>query len=123
MAQQPIANLEGGLAVRNAINGNFTELYAAITLPLKLPGINANAIQAIPANTLLWVILIQWVSGAPTVSIGTTGGGTEIMNPTLIVDLAQALPQLPFINAGTVYITITGVGVVNVSMIAIKNIF
>jgi len=128
MAQQIINNLEQAPAVRAALNGNFTELYGAIPLPVKLPNQAANTNYPIPPNTLIQFILIQWAEGDPVLRIGTTAGGNEIMDDTPItVDMAQdPLPvniMRPIgVDGIQLYFTIAG-GNVNLSLFMLKNIF
>jgi len=128
MAQQLIQNLESGQDARNAINGNFTELYGAVNLPIKFPNQSANWQYPIAPNTLINAIFVQWSFGDPVIRIGYTPGGNEIIDDTPItVDMAQdPLPvdvKRPIgVDGSQLYFTIAG-GNVNVSMLSILNLF
>jgi hypothetical protein len=108
MAQQTINNGDSGLTVRNGLNSMFTELYASILIPIKAQGVNANRIQAIPLNTFVAGISLSATSGAPTVNIGTTPGGSDLLPATLIGNSQIVLPQLYFQAAGNIYFTVSG---------------
>lgn len=92
----------------NVINGNFTELYANLPQVTKLPGVIANTIQAIDADTMVSLIAMSGTAGAPIVRIGITPNGTEILPDTAIgnnqpVDANQYFPA-----AGSIYFTVAG---------------
>jgi hypothetical protein len=113
MSQQTVNNGDTGLNARNKINGNFTELYGAIVQPLKLPGVSANTTQAINANTFIQSISLSATSGTPTIRIGTTANGTDVMLDTKPGSFTQTTIQRYFSAAATLYITVTG-GTVNI---------
>lgn len=124
MAQQILPNLESAVGARGIINGNFTELYGALPLPIKAPGLAANSQIQIPAGSFLWYMFITPVSGDVTISIGTTPGGTELMDATELLQFISLKPELPCPNVTNIYITITaGAGEFNVSAILIQNAF
>ena len=96
------------------INAMFTEVYAAISVPLVLKNQSGSITVAIPAKTNISNIYISTVSGSPTVSCGTSGiGSTEIfanLTPTVPIIVQQF-----FVNSTTLYITIVG-GIVNIQI-------
>lgn len=126
MAQQIILNGESGLDVRNALNDMFAELYGLVLgyTPIKLTNVIANTIQAIPGNTLVAQIALIATSGTPTIRIGTTPNGIEIMDDTVIDGTDQQLLQVQeyFLTAGNLYITFTsGSGALNIRIDVIYN--
>lgn len=124
MAQQVINNGESGLNVRNAINGNFTELYNNLLLPIKIPAINSNTNQAIASNVFITMISIARVSGACTLRIGTSPNGEELMSDTVIDQFYQVVTNFYSASASTIYFTFSGsAGVINVRMDVISNYF
>jgi len=124
MAQQIINNGDSGLIAREKINGNCTELYGALVLPLKLPGMSANANQAIAANNLIVVISVTPVTGTPTLRIGITPNGQEILLDTLINKFTKVQADQYFSASGTVYFTFSGsAGEINVRMDILNNYF
>lgn len=122
MAQQLIINGEGGLDARNAINGNFTELYGALTFPIKLGALSANAEQQILANTVVTTIWFNPTAGAPSVSIGTTGGGQQILPVTAIGAVTPISLLELFADTTTLFFTITG-GTVEITILIVPNLF
>jgi hypothetical protein len=80
--------------------------------------------QAIPANTLINAISLQPFSGTPTVRIGITDGGNEIMDDTVISGFIRITPAY-FCGADTIlYITQTlNNGIVNMRVDVSKNYF
>lgn len=123
MAQQLITNNEKGLNVRGAINGNFTELYGAVVLPVKLLGLNANAEQQVLANTYIREILVDLVAGTPTICIGTTPAGTDILDVTDITQFLPIIVTRKFSDLGIIYITFSNAGTINVAILQVPNIF
>lgn len=122
MAQQTINNGDTGLAVRTALNGMFGELYGALVIPLKLTGVNANTNQDIPDNTFLQDIFISATVGTPTLRIGTTPNGTDIMPDTAPGSFSQVSVQQYIATATTLYITISG-GTVNIRFGVLNNFY
>jgi hypothetical protein len=120
-----INNGDSGLIVRNALNAMFTELYNNINPPLKLPASTGNPEAAIPANSLVTMILMRptpGASGTPTVSIGSTGGGTDIFDATAITTFAIVNYNEYFYDGANIYFTITG-GTVDIVIFTIPNLF
>eukprot|EP01037_Dinobryon_pediforme_P011474 gene11474-11570_t len=116
LADYPANNASVGLTARTSINGNFTELYNALQVPIKLPGVNANIIQAIGANTMVSGIAISPISGGPvTLRIGITANGEEILADTPINQFQPINAMEYFLAAGNLYFTFTsGAGVLNI---------
>jgi hypothetical protein len=123
MARVNIDNGESGLNVRNALNNMFTELYGSITVPVKIPGISANSTYIVPADSFVGVISATTASGTPTLRIGTTPNGQEIMADQLVGTLAQAMPNEYFAADTILYFTITGGGTVNIRMDILNDYF
>lgn len=125
MAQQIINNGDSGLTTRNNLNSMFTEIYGAIVVPLKIPGINANTTQVIAANTYIEAISIAAANGSPTLRIGTTPNGTDIMPDTAIGASQSVSVQLYCANSTTLYFTLTGTGSpsVNVRIDTLNNYY
>ncbi len=120
MAQQYIFLDQTGLSALNVLNQNFTELYGAITLPIKIPGISSNVDVIIPANTFIPFIFLTAVSGNPIVNIGLTPDGGEILPTYAISPFLPVQAQQYFLGAGNLYFTITG-GEVNIRIDVIYN--
>lgn len=110
MAQTTINNGDSGLNVRTALNSMFSELYSGIDVPLKIKNVIANTTQAIPANSFILSIFSIAVAGTtPTVRIGTTPNGTEIMGDTVLNNQPTEVALQEYFSADTTfYITIGG---------------
>lgn len=124
MAQQLIENSESGLDVRNALNSMFTEIYGLLSgqQPIKIQGASANFSQAILANTYIVDMQVRPLSGTPTLRVGLTPNGQEIMDDTVINAAQAVVIQLYFANAGLLYFTWTsGSGQVNIRINIISN--
>jgi len=125
MAQQIISDGESGLASRNAINANFTELYAINNVAIKQPGITGNLNQTIDANTFVQFITIFPVAGTPVIRIGTTPNGVDLMDDTLIDNSQSYYPvqvQQYFLATGTIYFTFTsGSGTIDIRIDILKD--
>lgn len=114
MSQQIINNGDSGLIVRNGLNNMFTEIYASLIFPIKANGVTANTNVPIPADTFVQRISVVPTSGTPTIRIGTTANGTDIMPDTVINGFQQSLIQEYFASLGYLYITFTtGSGTLN----------
>ena len=123
MAQQTILNGQSGLVVRNALNAMFAELYAAIVTPIKLAGVSVNATQAIPANTFIQDIALTATSGSPTIRLGTTPNGTDIM-PDTVIGNSQIVETLLYCqNLTTIYISHSGSGTVSLRFDVLYNYY
>lgn len=122
MSQTFINNNDPGLDVRNTLNFMFTEIYASIIVPIKIPGVNLNTVQTIPFNTWLNQIIVATTAGGPTLRIGTTANGTELCDDTLVGAYFRIPAGLYFPNNQDIYFTISG-GVINVRIDVIPNYF
>ena len=123
MPQVIINNGDSGLVTRNNLNNMFTELYTSVAVPIKLENLAANASQAIVANTYVYQVSLNKVSGSPIVRIGTTPNGTDILGDTTVGAIDQSLIQQYFGSASTFYITFTASCVVNVRFDVVNNFF
>lgn len=122
MPLQNIANGESGLNVRNALNAMLAELYGSILVPLKNPGVSGNISVPIPAGSVILMIVIQPVSGAPVIKVGTTGGGNDVLDTTNVVQTVPIMGPIPVDNATTYYFTLSG-GEVNISVLAFTSFY
>jgi hypothetical protein len=113
MAQQIINNGESGLVVRNKLNLMFAELYGALVLPLKLPGINTNTQQVISADSFVQSIYISSTIGNPSIRIGITPNGEEILPEIQPGSFTQVTVEQYFSGDTNFYISISG-GTVNI---------
>jgi hypothetical protein len=98
-----ISNGDTGLVVRNGVNNNFSFLFE--NQPYQNENVNASFSVAFPANTYLPSIAVTNVSGFPTVAIGTTAGGTDILEMTTINQFTLITFQSYFLNSVTIYFT------------------
>lgn len=118
--QKYVTNGESGLASRNTINQNFTELYGSLVIPIKL-SITSNQTQAISANTYITQITLVPVGGTPSLDIGTTNGGGEILPDMAITGFTPIVVQQYFPTAALLYFNLSGIGSVNVRIDYIPN--
>ena len=89
------------------LNAMLLELYGVITHPILLANITGAHTQQITEKTNIPKLYIGTVSGTPSVSIGTTLGGVEIMDS--ITDFsAPIIIERDFMSLTTLYITVTG---------------
>lgn len=123
MPYNPIQNGESGLDTRNAINGMLEELYGSIATPVKLPGESINFQQAFPLNTKIVGISLVAMIDNPTVRIGTTPNGQEIMPDTVVGDSMDDVLQYYCKVATTLYFTFTTPGTINVRVDVINNYY
>lgn len=122
MSQQIILNGESGLNVRNALNQMFAELYASLNPPILITDASTTFSQAIIANTMVLSIFLTTLSGTPTIRIGTSLNGEEILPDTEIDTYQLVSAQQYFLASGALYFTWTGgIGEVNVRIDAINN--
>lgn len=123
MGQQLILNGESGLDVRNSLNEMFFELYASITVPIKLSAIAGNtAIDNVPADTFINDIAILVNSGSPTIRIGITPGGNEILDDFQFTTFNFLVTQYLITSLSNIYITfVSGSGNVNIRIDPIYN--
>lgn len=124
MAQQFLYNHEQGLLFRTALNQMFTELYSAAgTLPIQLPNTSSNiAVDNIPADTFINDIAILVNSGSPTIRIGITPGGNEILDDFQFTTFNYIQTQYLITSLSNIYITfVSGSGNVNIRIDPIYN--
>jgi hypothetical protein len=126
MSQQFFTNGETGDQVRAVIDANFGELYAGASLPIKIENTGANQTVSIAANTYIESIALGFVSGSPTISIGTTPGGTDILNAQELNNTTNwsyiVQQQKPSASSYSLYFTISG-GNVNIRVNQSINYF
>jgi hypothetical protein len=102
----------------------FFELYGTINPPFKYVDANQNFSQDLSANVMVTTISITNISSAPTLRIGTTPNGQEILSDLVITNTIIVTAQQYFIAGGTVYFTWTSgnfSGIVNIRMDVINN--
>lgn len=124
MARIIINNGDSGLTVRTALNSMTQELYDSITVPIRMKNIQANAMQAIAADTQVLKVSVVGTAGAPTIRIGTTPNGTEILPDTAIgAQFPPIIAEQYFGAAGNVYITFSAAGTILVRIDVILNYY
>jgi hypothetical protein len=80
--------------------------------------------QVIPDNTLLNSVSLFPAVATPTIRIGTTDGGNEILDDTEVIAFMKIAIDKYFANETILYITTTaGDGLVNVRMDVSRNYF
>lgn len=123
MPYNPILNGESGLDTRTAINNMLQELYASIATPVKLPGETANFQQSFPANTMIRGISLVALVNTPTIRIGITFNGEEIMPDTVIDESTDEVVKYYCKVATTLYFTFADAGAINVRVDVINNYY
>lgn len=121
MAQQTINNGESGLNVRNSLNEMFTELYGAITAPIKVLGATSSFNVAINANTFISLISMYPLITGATVRVGTALGGNDLLDDTVINQFQQIQPNQLYVASGFLYFTISGIGEINFRIDVVNN--
>ena len=96
------------------INANFTELYAAIITPVILLNQTGSFSQGIAVTTWLEKLVIIPQLGTPSIMIGTTDGGNDIIDTTPVVDFLPVKFEQYFPTGITLYFTVTS-GNVNIN--------
>ena len=122
MPQTTINNGDSGLTVRNSLNTMFGELYGALIIPTKLEGVNSNTTLAVAANSYIEYIAISATAGTPSIHVGTTPNGTDIIPATTPGNFSLTQLEQYFQNATTLYITISG-GTVNMRVGLLSNFY
>ena len=124
MGLEQINNGQKGLSVRNALNSMLAQLYASISMPLKLANVSSNTQQVIPANTFLQAVSVSVsvISGTPTINIGTTGNGGEVIPTSELSGFTKFQIDQYFAAQQTLYITITG-GTVSIRMDVLNSYY
>lgn len=109
MAQQLIVpGVTNGQQASDIINGNFSELYASLPVPIRLKNVNVNTNQLIAANTKIVAIDISGTAGAPVLRVGLTPNGTELLPDTPIGNTYPLEPNYYSAAGDTLYFTISG---------------
>lgn len=89
---------------------------------IKHPAINATFTQNIGTNNFVKNISISQCQGTPTVRIGLTPNGQEILEDTVINDFVDNKSDQYFPNGGVIYFTFSGAaGFVNFRIEIIEN--
>lgn len=102
-----INNSDLGSVVRNALNSMFTEIYSMFpTAPIILLNQTGSFSQAIAIKTWLEKLVIVPRLGTPTIKIGTTSGGNEIIDTTLVGDFLPVMIQQYYATGITLYFTV-----------------
>ena len=128
MSYQPVgigasANDGTGDPARTAftkVNANFSELYAQIPVPTILVNQTGSVQQSITSNTWIDKIVVTPQIGTPSIMIGTTSGGAEILENTLVGSSLVQLIQSLYLSGVNLYFTITS-GNVNIRIDNIPN--
>lgn len=121
--QTTINNNDTGLVVRTALNNMFTELYGNISVPKKLTNVAGNTTYLIVANTFVSSIEATSIGGTPTLRIGTTANGTEMLEDTVIGAFQNVRTDQYFTASQLLYFTVTGAGTLNIRIDQINNYF
>lgn len=108
--------------VRTSLNQMFNDLYGALSFPTKLEGISANTTWIVPPNSKIIGIDLSATSGNPTVSIGTTPAGSDIVASVQPGTYSPNPQELYFATATTIYITVSG-GTLNIRINLFSNYF
>lgn len=123
MPYNAIQNGESGLDTRTALNNMLQELYGSIATPVKLPGETANFNSNFPANTMIRSISIVALVNTPTVRIGTTPNGEEIMPDTVTGDSIDVTVNYYCKVATILYFTFADAGAVNFRVNVVNNYY
>lgn len=91
--------------------------------PVSLLNVSAGMSYQIAAGVLVDSICMSTVSGNPTISIGTTPGGTDIVNAVQPGLFNKTVVGQLYDEDATYYITITGGGAVNISILQVNNLY
>lgn len=122
MQQYIVLQMDGEDAL-TVINSNFTELYNSLALPVRFAGVTGTSQSyAVPADTFIVKIDVINASGAPSLNIGTSPNGTDILPITVISGFQDINLSAYFQNAGMIYFSVSG-GSVNVRLSVVKNYF
>jgi hypothetical protein len=89
-------------------NSNFDELYASIASPTILLNQTGSFSQGIAAKTWLEKLVIVPQLGSPSIKIGTTSGGNEIIDTTVVGSFLPVLIQQYYASLTTLYFTVSG---------------
>ena len=103
-----INNGDSGLIIRGQLNSMFTELYGSIPIPIKLSGVSSNITQAIAANSFIDSIIIKVTSGTPTINLGTSSGGGDLIITSLVSGTNEYIIGQQLDSSATLYINVSG---------------
>jgi hypothetical protein len=81
--------------------------------------VQMSASQKIYVGPLRYIknIYLNVVSGSPTIKIGTTSGGEELMDSTALSLYSIVVPKLQyFVEKTTLYVTLSGGGKVSIEI-------
>ena len=128
MSYQPVgigasANDGTGDPARTAftkVNANFSELYAQIPVPTILVNQTGSVQQSITSNTWIDKIVVTPQIGTPSIMMGTTSGGNDLLANTLVGSSLVQLIQSLYLSGVNLYFTITN-GNVNIRIDNIPN--
>jgi hypothetical protein len=93
---------------------NFNELYAAIVTPTILMNFTGTFTQGIPVKTWVEKLIVVPQIGSPSIKIGITEGGNEILDTTVIGDSLPVFIQQYYPTGKTLYFVVSG-GNVNIN--------
>jgi hypothetical protein len=88
--------------------------------PVLLQSVTGNISYSELEITFIKQITFKTISGTPTVQVGVTLGGSEIMPATGVNVFLQVNSEYPFLADGSLYFIVTG-GVVNIRIDQINN--
>ena len=128
MSYQPVgigasANDGTGDPARTAftkVNANFSELYAQIPVPTILVNQTGSVQQSITSNTWIDKIVVTPQIGTPSIMIGTTSGGSDLLANTLVGSSLVQMIQSLYLSGVNLYFTITS-GNINIRIDNIPN--
>lgn len=122
MAQKFIFLGQSGESALETINGNFFELYASLNPPIKASNVSGDVFQAIQANTFVTNIYLTPTVGTPTLRVGITPGGSELLDDTVIEFMQPINANQLFTVIGALYFTFSGsVGAIDIRIDLIPN--
>lgn len=113
--------------LKSVVDGLAASVASVIALALRVTvlenltkkTINLNKNSAYTFNTIdsdsvIDAFCIKWVAGSPSVKVGTTLGGTEIMTTKTVTNATEkdkikhVIVNYPFTGSTTVFVTVTG---------------
>lgn len=103
--------------IATAVLGSFPQMNV-----LKSTNKSANFTALLAANTKVLAVDFKIVSGTPTIKVGTSNGGEEIIYQETISANAMRAVSEYFSVETTLYISVSG-GVVDVNILTINNYF
>jgi hypothetical protein len=113
-----VPKLGGGYITKRI---NVSDLLAGVGgSAIKLADQTGNVSQILPANTWVEFVHVRTISGTPTIKIGTTLNGNQILDTSDVGDSMPVMVQLYFANITTLYFAIVG-GNVNIRIEPIND--